>query len=122
MTNLQYVKPKSLSGLLLICTLMLTVTAVAVSQTPVLAQITPSPEKFGSDESSDNGSDGSTDSSSSDDDNESSDSSTDDEESGDETTDESDTDSNEANQLAEAIKNRVKGALSAAGIDSSFLS
>ena len=132
MISRQYIKLGSLAGL--ICTLMLTVTAT-VSQTPVLAQITPAPEKFGSDESStdsspstDNGndgdSDGSSESSSSDDD--------EDDEGGetgadDGTVEESEnnqasgTEIDGATQLADAIKNRVAGVLSAAGIDTPIL-
>jgi hypothetical protein len=137
MINSQYVKFGSLTGL--ICTLMLMVTA-AVSHTPVLAQITPAPEKFGNDESSinsspstDNGNEddhGSTDSSSShNNDDEGSDTGTEDSTSSDygESADTSDSnddsgpdtieqDFDSSNSLMESIMNRVNDELSAAGI------
>jgi cytoskeletal protein RodZ len=142
MISKQYIKLGSLAGLL--CTLMLTVT-VAVSQTHVQAQITPAPEKFGSDESStnsspstDNGNDGdsggSTDSSSSDDDEDDGggDTGADDTEEASTSDDDgtieesennqaSDAEIDGATQLADAIKNRVADALSAAGIDTPIL-
>jgi hypothetical protein len=46
MIDARYIKYGALSGLLLICTTMLSVTAD--SQKSVFAQITPAPEKFGS--------------------------------------------------------------------------
>lgn len=141
MINSHHVKFGSLMGL--ICALMLAVTA-AVSQTPVLAQITPAPEKFGSDESSTDSSpstgsgneddDGSTDSSSSDDndtgtyDSDEDSSSSDDGETIEESTDTSDSDNDgsgsdtieqdfdDSSSLMESIMNRVNEKLSAAGI------
>ena len=46
MMHVQYIRYGILSGLLLICTIMSSVTAD--SQKSVFAQITPAPEKFGS--------------------------------------------------------------------------
>ncbi|MPZ08370.1 MAG: hypothetical protein GEU26_18475 [Nitrososphaeraceae archaeon] len=46
MVHTQYIKYGILSGLLLICTIMLSVSAH--SESSVFAQITPAPEKFGS--------------------------------------------------------------------------
>ena len=128
MINSQYIKFGSLMGL--ICALMLTVTA-AVNQTPVLAQITPAPEKFGSDESSTNSSpstdnngnedgNGSDESSGSDDSNGGTDDSGEDSESsdsnGDSGPDTSEQDFDNSNSLMDSIMNRVNQELSAAGI------
>lgn len=138
MINSQYIKFGSLTGL--ICVLMLAVTA-AVSQTPVLAQITPASEKFGSDESSTDSSpstnnngnedgDASTDSSSSDDsdtfgtdDSDEDSTSSDDGESADKSDsnddiglDTGEQDFDNSNSLLESIMNRVNEELSAAGL------
>ena len=54
MIDARYIKYGALSGLLLLCTIMLS--TIEDNQNSVFAQITPAPEKFGSDESSPNSS------------------------------------------------------------------
>ena len=135
MIHSQYIKYGALSGLLLLCTLMLSTDED--NQNSVFAQITPAPEKFGSDESSPNSSpstddsnneDGSTGSSGS---NGDSDEQTTTTEEPDETTiteeqdetttttteeQDTDTESEQTNPLVEEIMNKVNEALSASGI------
>ena len=133
MIGSQYVKYGALYGLLLLCTLMLSTSED--NENSVFAQITPAPEKFGSDESSPNSSsstddsndDGSIDSSGSNNDNdglgtEEQDETTITTEESDETTttttEEQDTNTEFelTNPLVEEIMKKVNEALSASGI------
>jgi hypothetical protein len=135
MTDVRYIKYGALSGLLLLCTIILS--TIEDEENSIFAQITPSPEKFGSDESSPNSSphthgsnddNGSTDSSGSNDDNdglgteEQDETTTTTTEEQDETTttttEEQDTnaESEQTNPLVEEIINKVNEALSASGI------
>lgn len=129
----QYIKRGILFGLLLVCTIMFSVTAD--SQKSVFAQITPSPEKFGSnDDATDSSHDigtgndnqqGITPSEKTDDATEETTDSSDsnDVKSGQTTTEQDDEtitteeqDPDPTNQLVEAIMNEVNEALSASGI------
>jgi hypothetical protein len=140
--NIQHVKFGALSAALLLSTIILT--TIDLSQNSVFAQITPAPEKFGSngDESSssddgDSGNDGnnestgssdsiddgngdSPDTSSSDDGDSPDTSSSDDGDSPDtsssEEEDDTEDDSEQTNPLLEQIRNSVNGALSASGM------
>jgi len=129
--NIQHVKFGALSAALLLSTIILT--TIDLSQNSVFAQITPAPEKFGSngDESSssddgDSGNDGNNESTgssdsiddgngdspdtSSSDDGDSPDTSSSEEE------DDTEDDSEQTNPLLEQIRNSVNGALSASGM------
>ena len=131
MINIQHVKFGALSAALLLSTIILT--TIDLSQNSVFAQITPAPEKFGSngDESSssddgDSGNDGNNESTgssdsiddgngdspdtSSSDDGDSPDTSSSEEE------DDTEDDSEQTNPLLEQIRNSVNGALSASGM------
>ncbi|MPZ06798.1 MAG: hypothetical protein GEU26_10375 [Nitrososphaeraceae archaeon] len=123
MMHTQYIKYGILSGLLLICTNILGVSAD--TQTSVFAQITPAPEKFGSnddaiDSSHDTGpgSDNQQAITPSEESDEATEDSTDSTDSNDvnsgQTTTEQDSDP--TSQLVEAIMNEVNEALSASGI------
>lgn len=133
MIHTQYIKYGILFGLLLICTIMFSVTAD--SQKSVLAQITPAPEKFGSnDDATDSSLDigtgndnsqGITPSEKTDDATEESTDSTDSNDvNSEQTVTEQDDevitteaqDPDPTNQLVEAIMNEVNEALSASGI------
>ncbi len=135
MTHVQYIKYGILSGLLLICTIMSSVTAD--NQNSVFAQITPAPEKLDSntvatDSSHDTGSgnvnpqgitpsektDGTIeeDSTDSTDSNDVNSGPTTAEQDDDETISTEEQDPDPADQLAEAIINEVNEALSASGI------
>jgi hypothetical protein len=124
MTDVRYIKYGALSGLLLLCTIILS--TIEDEENSIFAQITPSPEKFGSDESSPNSSphthgsnddNGSTDSSGSNDDNDGLGTEEQDETTT-TTTEEQDTnaESEQTNPLVEEIINKVNEALSASGI------
>jgi hypothetical protein len=131
MMHAQYIKYGTLSGLILICTIMLSVTAD--SQKSAIAQITPAPEKFGSndgttDSSHDTGTgnpQGITPSEKTGDATEESADSTDSNhvnseqtttEQDDETVTAEEQDPDPTNQLVEAIMNEVNEALSTSGI------